>query len=125
MQNVFERLVGEKLVHRAPGAGTVVVANENPTVDKPCVEKMHSISRRLVEVEIDLGARTVINIDKQRVEAIRKLEALGYRYQGGKWVPASPSAATGPRSLMTAETDAMHGVLVQPGRCPRGPPRRV
>jgi len=59
-----------------------------------------------------LGARTVINIDKKRVAAVRKLEALGYRYQGGQWVPASPSVAAGPRSLMTAESDAMHGVLV-------------
>jgi hypothetical protein len=55
----------------------------------------------------------VINIDKQRVAAVRKLEALGYSYEGGEWVPASPSVAVGPRSLMIAESDAMHGVLVQ------------
>jgi hypothetical protein len=56
----------------------------------------------------------VSNIDKQRVAAVRKLEALGYSYQGGEWVPASaPAAAAGPRSLTTAESDAMHGVLVQ------------
>ena len=55
----------------------------------------------------------MINIDKQRVAAVRKLEALGYSYQGGEWVPASPSVAVGPRSLMSAESDAMHGVLVQ------------
>jgi len=54
----------------------------------------------------------VTNIDRQRVAAVRKLEALGYRYEGDKWVPASPSAAAGPRSLMTAVSDAMHGVLV-------------
>ena len=53
------------------------------------------------------------NIDKQRVAAVRKLEALGYSFQGGEWVPALPSAAAGPRSLMIAEADAMHGVLVQ------------
>jgi hypothetical protein len=52
------------------------------------------------------------NIDKQRVAAVRKLEALGYSYRGDEWVPASPSAAAGPQSLMTAESDAMHGVLV-------------
>jgi hypothetical protein len=55
----------------------------------------------------------MINIDKQRVAAVRKLEALGYSYRGDEWVPASPSAVAGPRSLMTAECDAMHGVLVQ------------
>ena len=53
------------------------------------------------------------NIDKQRVAAVRQLEALGYRYEGDEWVPASSSAAPGPWSLMTAECDAMHGVLVQ------------
>jgi hypothetical protein len=55
----------------------------------------------------------VINIDKQRVAAVRKLEALGYSYRDDELVPASPSAAAGLRSLMTAESDAMHGVLVQ------------
>jgi hypothetical protein len=56
----------------------------------------------------------VSNIDKQRVAAVWKLEALGYRYQGGEWEPASaPAATAGSRSLMTAECDAMHGVLVQ------------
>jgi hypothetical protein len=54
----------------------------------------------------------VINIDKQRVAAVRKLEALGYSYRDDEWVPASPSAAAGSRSFMTAESDAMHGVLV-------------
>jgi hypothetical protein len=56
----------------------------------------------------------VSNIDKQRVAAVRKLEALGYGYQGGEWAPASAkAAAAGPRSLMTAEADAMHAVLVR------------
>jgi len=66
----------------------------------------------------------VINIDKQRVATVRKLEALGYSYQDGEWGPASPSAAVGPPSLMTAESDAMHGVLVRElaaiTRCDRG-----
>ena len=54
------------------------------------------------------------NIDKQRVAAVRKLEALGYSYQGEEWVPASAlPAAADARSIMTAEADAMHGVLVQ------------
>jgi hypothetical protein len=61
-----------------------------------------------------LGGIDVINIDKQRIAAVRTLEALGYSYQGGEWVPASaPPATAGPRSQMTAEADAMHGVLVQ------------
>ena len=53
----------------------------------------------------------MISIDKQHVAAVRKLKALD---QDGEWVmPASPLAAAGPRSLMTAECDAMHGVPVQ------------
>jgi len=61
-----------------------------------------------------LGAIDLINIDKQRVAAVRRLEAHGYRYQSGERVPASaPPAGAGPRSLMTAEADALHGVLVQ------------
>src|SRR5690348_13263910 len=48
-----------------------------------------------------LGARTVINIDKQRVAAVRKLEALGYSFDGYKWMPPSLSEAAGPRTLMT------------------------
>jgi hypothetical protein len=55
----------------------------------------------------------MIDIDKQRVAAVRKLEALGYSYRGDEWVPASQPAVAGPRSLMIAECDAMHGVLVQ------------
>jgi|SRR5262245_1509028 len=74
------------------------------------------------------GAIEVININKQRVAAVRKLEALEC-YQGGEWVPASPSAAPGPRSLMTAESDAMHGVLVQRADalegCPEGSKEEV
>jgi hypothetical protein len=35
----------------------------------------------------------VINIDKQRVEAGRKLEALGYSYRAGEWVRASSAPA--------------------------------
>jgi hypothetical protein len=51
----------------------------------------------------------VSNIDKQRVAAVQKLEALGYSYQGGEWVPASAP----PRLFMTAQGDVMHGVLVE------------
>jgi len=53
----------------------------------------------------------MINIDKQRVTAVRKLEALGYSYLCGERVPAAPAV---PQSLlMTAECDAMHGALMR------------
>jgi hypothetical protein len=43
----------------------------------------------------------VINIDKLRVAAVPKLEALGYSYQGGEWVP--PVAAAPQSSLQLGE----------------------
>ena len=52
-----------------------------------------------------------MDIDRQRIAAVRVLEALGYGYQGGQWV--APAATTTPSPLpMTAEADAMHGALV-------------
>jgi hypothetical protein len=45
-------------------------------------------------------------IDKQRVAAARKLEALGYSYRDGEWKPASALPAAGPQSMMTVEADA-------------------
>ena len=64
-----------------------------------------------------------MNIDKQRIDAVRMLQALGYTYQGGEWLltyrgrewpaPAdAASAATTPLSLM-AKADAMHGALMR------------
>jgi len=50
----------------------------------------------------------VSNIDKQRIEAVRRLEALGYTYRAGERVQASAV-----RAALTAESDAMHGALVQ------------
>lgn len=49
----------------------------------------------------------MINIDKQRIAAVRKLEELGYRYRDDEWAQAS----TVPVAL-TAQSDAMHCVLV-------------
>jgi hypothetical protein len=44
------------------------------------------------------------NIDKQRVAAVRKLEALGYRYEGNEWVS--------PAQSILAEADALLSALV-------------
>ena len=56
-----------------------------------------------------MGAIDVIDIDKQRVAAVRKLEALGYRYDGCEWVSA-PTAVTNQSIL--AEADALLSALV-------------
>src|SRR5215470_7089694 len=57
-----------------------------------------------------LGADNVSNIDKQRIAAVRKLEALGYRYQDGEWV--LPASAPPPAASIIAEADALLSALV-------------
>ena len=50
-----------------------------------------------------------MSIDKQRIEAVRVVEALGYKYAGGKWTaPANLLGST----LLSAEGDALHALLV-------------
>jgi hypothetical protein len=55
-----------------------------------------------------------MDIDKQRIDAVRMLHALGYTYQGGEWLltGGAPSAAATPLSLL-AKADAIHGVLMR------------
>jgi hypothetical protein len=48
------------------------------------------------------------NIDRQRVAAVRKLEAMGYTLAAGDWMqPANDAAAVVP-----AITDALHALVV-------------
>jgi hypothetical protein len=51
-----------------------------------------------------------MDIDKQRMAAVRALEALGYSYQSGHWRP--PAGAAPLAQPMTEGADAMHGVLM-------------
>jgi hypothetical protein len=61
-----------------------------------------------------------MNIDKQRIDAVRMLQALGYTYQDGEWLLtyrrgewlAPAGAAATPLTLM-AKADAMHGALMR------------
>ena len=49
-------------------------------------------------------------IDKQRIEAVKTLEAVGHTFAGGKWRRADcDTAAT---ALVPAEADALHTLLV-------------
>jgi hypothetical protein len=50
-----------------------------------------------------------MDIDRQRVAAVRVLEALGYSYQSGEWLPT----VAAPPLPVTAEADAMHGALMR------------
>jgi hypothetical protein len=63
----------------------------------------------------------VSNIDKQRIAAVRKLEQLGYTFDGEWMHPANDAAVA---MLVTAVADGMHAVLVQRADvlegCPKG-----
>jgi hypothetical protein len=48
-------------------------------------------------------------IDKQRITAVRNMEALGYRFDGIEWTGPEPM---GPSYIMDEEADAMHALLV-------------
>jgi len=54
----------------------------------------------------------VTNIDKQRVAAVRKLEQLGYRYDGGEWVPPASAKTAVTQHSILAEADALLSALV-------------
>ena len=46
-----------------------------------------------------------MSIDRQRIEAVKVLEAMGYRFRGDTWL--APDATGG-----SPEADAMHALLV-------------
>ena len=50
-----------------------------------------------------------MEIDRQRVAAVRKLKELGFNYVNGQWVPTVTIGAPPPQ----IEADAMHAVLVR------------
>ena len=52
-----------------------------------------------------------MDLDRKRVAAVRALEALGYIFQGGEWLP--PAAVAGAPFPFTFEADAMHGALMR------------
>ena len=49
-----------------------------------------------------------MEIDRQRIAAVRALEAMGYTFHGGVWAPAAPSCLP-----LAAEADAMHRMLMR------------
>jgi hypothetical protein len=52
-----------------------------------------------------------MDIDRQRIAAVRVLEALGYSYRSNAWVPPAATAVV-PQPL-TVEADAMHTALMR------------
>ena len=51
-----------------------------------------------------------MDIDRQRVAAVQTLEALGFKYQAGEWLP--PATAATPLSWL-ANADDLHGALMR------------
>ena len=51
-----------------------------------------------------------MDLDKKRGAAALALEALGYTYRNDEWTPASATIVPVP---LTAEADALHGLLVR------------
>jgi hypothetical protein len=51
-----------------------------------------------------------MDIDRQRISAVRMLEALGFRCRNGEWLADDSYTMTLP---FTAEADAMHAALVR------------
>ena len=50
-------------------------------------------------------------IDRQRVAAVRHLEAAGYRFEGRAWLRPIAANDTAPAGVLD-EADAMHALLV-------------
>ena len=50
------------------------------------------------------------NIDRQRIAAVRAIEALGYTFTDLEW--RAPAAATTAAPALLDEADAMHALLV-------------
>jgi hypothetical protein len=50
-----------------------------------------------------------MEIDKQPIAAVQTLKGLGYTYQDGEWLPT----VAAPPLPLTAESDAMHGMLMR------------
>jgi hypothetical protein len=49
----------------------------------------------------------MVNIDRQRIAAVKTLEALGHTFDGTAWVPPA-----GLQAGSTAEADRLHALLV-------------
>jgi hypothetical protein len=55
-----------------------------------------------------------MDIDKQRIAAVRTLQSLGYIFQGGEWIAASAASNPAmPVIPVIPEADAMHGLLMR------------
>jgi hypothetical protein len=58
-----------------------------------------------------MGRGTMSIIDRQRIAAVRAMEAMGYTFDGISWIaPASAAAILMPD--LVAEADVLHSLLV-------------
>jgi len=52
-------------------------------------------------------------VDKERIAAVRLLQANGYTFDGGDWQPPVPADTQPPKLIAWAEADALYAQLVQ------------
>src|SRR5262249_3178399 len=53
-------------------------------------------------------------IDRQRIQGVRVLQALGYVFDGANWQSPSTTTETAVAGYLIAQADAMHSLLVLP-----------
>jgi hypothetical protein len=55
-----------------------------------------------------------MDIDKQRIAAVRMFQSLGYVFQGGEWIARSAASDPAmPVIPVIPEADVMHGLLMR------------
>jgi hypothetical protein len=55
-----------------------------------------------------------MDIDRQRIAAVRTLPSIGYVFQGGEWIAASAASDPAmPIIPVIPEADVMHGLLMR------------
>ena len=55
-----------------------------------------------------------MDIDKQRIAAVRTLQGFGYTFRAGEWYPPHVAVGAPPTlTIVQAEADVMHGLLMR------------
>jgi hypothetical protein len=55
-----------------------------------------------------------MDIDRQRITAVRTLQGLGYTFSAGEWYPLHIGVSAPPTlTVAQVEADAMHGLLMR------------
>jgi hypothetical protein len=90
----------------------------NGTRDTPQNVTTHDVGDKKTAVveraTVNLIREVAMDIDKQRITAVRTLQALRYVFQRGEWIAASAASDPAmPVIPVIPEADAMHGLLMR------------